>query len=277
MITEPLRYMLVAKVYSYQDQHSKAVRVLSEGIAKYPDSGMLYRHRGHFNISIREFDAAVADFSRSVALLDGQPDEIEYYQAELMPEIERLILGQEPQLLNGPTLITADNLAKLRDVYKGTLLSSTWYHYGLAHYLRGEFDEAAAKYRTTLEYCVDDDMTVATTDWLYMSLQRAGRRDEAAELLETTSLEMHINEPSYYRRMELYKGVAAPESVLSPNDGDTKTLATQGYGVGNWYLYNGHQEEARKVFERIIAVGARAAFGTIAAEVDLARMARAGS
>ncbi|MCC6311459.1 MAG: tetratricopeptide repeat protein [Trueperaceae bacterium] len=276
MITEPLRYMLVAKVYSYQDRHADAVRALSEGIAKHPDSAMLLRHRGHFNVSVRDFDGAVQDFARSVALLEGQPDEIEYYQAELMPEVERLILGQEPRLLNEPTAITDANLARLRDVYKGTLKSSAWYHYGLAHYLRGEFDEAADKYRTTLEHCVDDDMTVATTDWLYMSLRRAGRHSEAAKLLDATSLDMHINEPSYYRRMELYKGVATPESVLSPNDGDTKTLATQGYGVGTWYFYNGRKEEARQVFERIIAVGHRAAFGTIAAEVDLARLAAEG-
>lgn len=271
-ISEPLRYMLAAKVYSYQDRHPDAVRVLSEGIAKHPDSALLLRHRGHFNVSIREFAAAVTDFQRSVALLDGQDDEIEYYQAELMPEVERLILGQEPQLLAAPTAIDAANLARLRDVYKGTLKSSAWYHYGLAHYLLGEFDEAADKYSTTLELCVDDDMTVATTDWLYMSLRRAGRDAEAAELLDSTSLEMHINEPSYYRRMEMYKGVTSPEAVLSPTDGDRKTLATQGYGVGNWYLYNGRIDEAKSVFKRILDVGHRAAFGTIAAEVDLARL-----
>ncbi|HET9026699.1 MAG TPA: tetratricopeptide repeat protein [Trueperaceae bacterium] len=272
MITEPQRYMLVAKVYSYQDRHPDAVRVLSDGIARHPDSGLLYRHRGHFKVSIRDFAGAVDDFRTSVALLAGQPDEIEYYQAELMPEVERLMLGQESELLAETTAINAANLERLRDVYKGTLQSSAWYHYGLAHYLRGEYDEAADKYRKTLELCVDDDMTVATTDWLYMSLRRAGRHDEAAELLAATDLAMHINEPSYYRRMEMYKGVTSPETVLSPTDGDKKTLATQGYGVGNWYYYNGRHDEARAVFERILAVGHRAAFGTIAAEVDLARM-----
>ena len=43
--------------------------------------------------------------------------------------------------------------------------------------------------------------------------------------------------------------------------------------MGNWYLYNGDREAARSVFERVTAVGHKAAFGTIAAEVDLAKLA----
>lgn len=50
------------------------------------------------------------------------------------------------------------------------------------------------------------------------------------------------------------------------------SLATQGYGVGNWYLYSGDTVKAIDVFERIIAAGSQDAFGYIAAEVELARL-----
>src|SRR5690606_30284607 len=160
------------------------------------------------------------------------------------------------------------NLERLKDVYKGTLKSSTWYHYGLAHYLRGEFDEAADKYRTTLKFCVDDDMTVSTVDSLFMSLRRAGRKDEAQALLVQTSLDMHINEPSYYRRMQMYKGAMTPEELLVLESAHLMTLATQGYGVGNWYLTEGDEAAAVRVFERILQKGDRFGFGTIAAETD---------
>lgn len=266
------RYMLAAKLHTYVGKHEDALRVLSAGIAAHPDQPHLYRHRGHFRVSVRDFDGAIADFEEAVKRLDSMPDEIEYYQAQLVPEMEKTILGGESDLLASPTAITAENLERLKDVYKGTLKSSTWYHYGLAHYLRGEFEEAADKYRETLTHCVDDDMTVATTDWLIMSLRRAGKLDEARAVLDSTSLEMHINEPSYYRRMQMYKGQLTPDALLDLESADRRTLATQGYGVGNWYLTEGDRGAATRVFERILEQGDRFAFGTIAAETDLKRL-----
>ena len=49
-------------------------------------------------------------------------------------------------------------------------------------------------------------------------------------------------------------------------------LATQGYGVGNWYLYNGEEDEARRIFEHVLSGDYWAAFGYIAAEAELVRM-----
>ncbi len=48
-------------------------------------------------------------------------------------------------------------------------------------------------------------------------------------------------------------------------------IATQGYGVGNWYLVNGDVAAATEIFERIVAGTSWAAFGYIAAEAELAR------
>lgn len=271
---EAYRYMLVAKLYTYVGEHEPALRVLTDGIAAHPDLPHLYRHRGHFRVSVRDFDGAVADFEQAVARLDGRDDEVEYYRAELLPEMESTMLGRPSTLLETTTPITPANLERLKDVYKGTLKSSTWYHYGLAHYLRGEFDLAADKYRTTLEHCVDDDMTVATLDWLIMSLRRAGKKAEAQKVLDETSLDMHINEPSYFRRMQMYKGELTPDALLNLESADKRTLATQGYGVGNWYLTEGDTESAVKVFKKIVQTGDRFAFGTIAAEVDLERLGR---
>jgi len=48
-------------------------------------------------------------------------------------------------------------------------------------------------------------------------------------------------------------------------------IATQGYGVGNWYLVNGETKKAREIFDRVLAGKAWPAFGFIAAEADVAR------
>ena len=47
--------------------------------------------------------------------------------------------------------------------------------------------------------------------------------------------------------------------------------ATHGYGIGNWHLYNGRKEEAKAMFETIVATSFWPAFGFIAAEAELSR------
>ena len=70
----------------------------------------------------------------------------------------------------------------------------------------------------------------------------------------------------------MYKGLRSPESVLNLNTADDVQIATQGYGVGNWYLVNGDKERALAVFRQVVAGTQWPAFGFIAAEADLARM-----
>ena len=274
MYEDVQRYVLVAKLHSYLRDGPAAVRILSDGLERHPRSPHLYRHRGHVRITIRDFAGAIDDFERAIPLLDPYDDEIEFYQRELVPEMERAVLGEPLQLLTRPTPITEETLADLRNVYKGTLASSTWYHYGLARYLRGEFDLAADTYETTLGFCVDDDMRIATLDWWYMSLRRAGRTEEAARLLAGIDLAaMHVVEPSYHRRMRMYRGELAADDLLGSASNETRAFATQGYGVGNWLYTNGKAAEAAAVFQRVVELGQKEAFGRIAAEIDLAALA----
>ena len=52
---------------------------------------------------------------------------------------------------------------------------------------------------------------------------------------------------------------------------ETLGNASAGYGLGNWYLYNGDKEKAIEIFRRIVAGNQWASFGYIAAEAELAR------
>jgi hypothetical protein len=49
------------------------------------------------------------------------------------------------------------------------------------------------------------------------------------------------------------------------------SLATQGYGVGNWYLVNGDSAKANDIFKRVVSGKYFAAFGFIAAENELVK------
>ena len=146
------------------------------------------------------------------------------------------------------------------------------YHLGLAHYLQGDFERALDAFLECMKVSKNDDMLVATSDWLYMTYRRLGRDDEAAAVLEPINADMNILEnTAYHGRLLMYKGEVEPETLLEPEGTDALQLATQGYGVGNYFLYNGDTARATEIFNQILEGGSWAAFGFIAAEAELAR------
>jgi tetratricopeptide (TPR) repeat protein len=150
-----------------------------------------------------------------------------------------------------------------------------WYHLGLAHYLRGEFDEALRAYKACLAAAGDDDSKLAVSNWLYITLRRLGKKTEAQNVLETISSGMEVVEnQSYYSLLYLYQGEKSATEVEKEATSSDLELATLGYGIGAWYLYNGKTEEAREVFEKIVNTSYWPAFGYIAAEAELVRMAK---
>ena len=229
-----------AYLWRYRD----AIETYSKGLELHPNSFKLYRHRGHRYITVREFDRAVADFERAVSLIAGIPDEVEPDGA--------------PNKYGKP---------------RSTSHSNIWYHLGLAYYLKGDFTNALRAYQHCLKFSANDDMRVATLDWLYITYRRLGRDGSARLLLDDVAEQMDVLEnESYHRRLLMYKGRIAPEQLLDATNADDLTIATQGYGVGNWYLAEGHNAKAREIFERVVEGRQWAAFGYIAAEVDLKRM-----
>ncbi|NVK84977.1 MAG: tetratricopeptide repeat protein [Cytophagia bacterium] len=232
--------------YAYLSDYQKAIEVFSVGLEKYPESYKLYRHRGHRYISLRQFDKAIIDFQKAYELMPKNQMDIEPDGA--------------PNKLNIPLSNTQFNIL---------------YHYGLAHYLKGEFGKAEEIYTELLRgYCDNQDLIVATADWLYMSLKRQGKDELAAEVLDLIYPEMEIIEnDSYLKRLMMYKGELPVEELFkTDNDDVALSLATQGYGVANWYLYNGDTVRAKEIFDQVLGGTSWAAFGYIAAEADMKRL-----
>jgi len=115
-----------------------------------------------------------------------------------------------------------------------------------------------------------------------MALRRNGDAKAAAEVFHAVPQglrdDQFVEVPMYYRRIQMYRGELQPESLLTPEKGNQEvhgietTYATQGYGVGNWYYYNGNVPRAREVFELVLKGRSTSAFGYIAAELDLAEL-----
>jgi tetratricopeptide (TPR) repeat protein len=229
---------------AYLGRFRDAIDIYTQGIARHPDEPRLYRHRGHRYITVRKLDLAVADLARAAQLIAGKPDEVE-----------------------------PDGAPNAKGIPRSTLQSNIWYHLGLAHYLNGDFTRALTAYQEGMKVSrVNDDMLVATSDWLYMTLRRLKRDAEARAVLEPIRETMDVIENgAYHARLLMYNGLRTPESVLNLNTADDVQIATQGYGVGNWYLVNGDRARAKVIFDRVLAGRAWTAFGFIAAEADTKR------
>lgn len=227
---------------AYLEQYRDAIKTFSDGIALHPNDARLYRHRGHRYITVRDFDNAIVDLEKAAELVKGTPDEIEPDGA--------------PNARNIPTSTTQGNI---------------YYHLALAHYLKADYEKSLAAWQEAMRLATNDDTRVAVSDWLYMTLRRLGRNDEANAVLRpiTASLDV-IENGAYHRRLLMYKGEIAPDSLLDPS-AEALQYVTQGYGVANWYLANGDSTRAREIMDRLLQSGYWAAFGYIAAEADVAR------
>lgn len=147
-----------------------------------------------------------------------------------------------------------------------------WYHLGLAYNLKGRFEDAAAAYEKAYAVSEKDDSRIAASDWLYMSYRRAGEETKAARALDRITPDMKVEEnKSYFDRLMLYKGLKKETDILNDKLTDLE-IATVGYGIANWYLYNGDKAKAKELFQRITSGKYWPAFGFIAAETELTRM-----
>ena len=161
------------------------------------------------------------------------------------------------------------------DLTRGGAIDSTiygiWYHLGVVQYLRGNFAEAAASFAKAQPIAPDAGELAGSTDWLWMSLSRAGRGAEAKAMLDRRPDSKPVTN-AYTRRLQLYRGEIGPDAVLTAADTDDVQVATLAYGLGNWYLVQGDKTQARRWFERSIQSGGWPAFGFIVSEAELRRL-----
>ena len=221
-------------------QFSGSIPLYTKAIAAAPGDVRAYRFRGHRYISTRRFDLALVDLRKAASLAPSSFD--------------------------------------------------VFYHLGLALFLTGQFADAAKAYRTCLDtkapagslpegwrdcstVAKDDDARVGVTDWLYRSLGRAGRADEARQLLAGVTEGMAVKEnDAYYRALLFYKGLRTEAQVIDAAAFKENAGVTIGYGVANFYLVQGKVDQACTLFRRLVQDEAHwNAFGFIGAETELAR------
>lgn len=233
---------------AYLGRYQEAIEIYSQGLERSdldPQTrARLLRHRGHRLLSLRRLDKAQADFEQAAELVEGLPDRIE-----------------------------GDGLPNARNIPTSTLGTNIWYHLGLVHYLKADFESALVAYERCMALSENPDMRVATVYWLYMTLARLGRTQDAAKVLEPITEDWSLLENHAYHRLILaFKGQREPEALLTEASSDGPgAWATTGYGVGFAYFLQGNEERAMEVWRAVADGESWASFGHLAAEAEVAR------
>ncbi len=208
----------------------------------------------------RQFREAIATFTRGLAI---DPDNAMLYR------------------WRGHRYLSVREFDKAQaDLARGYQLDSTNYgilfHLGVLRFSRGDFAGAAAMFAKAQPRAPDGGELAGSTDWLWMSLSRAGRVAEANAMLAKRPDSLPAPPGyAYVTRLKLYRGMLTPETLFSPSDTADVQVSTLSYGLGNWFMVRGDATRARAAFERAVQSGGWPGFGFIVSERELERLDRA--
>ncbi|NER09322.1 Tetratricopeptide repeat-containing protein [Muriicola jejuensis] len=228
---------------AYLGNYEDAIEIYTNGLRRFPDEARLYRHRGHRYISIREFDKAIADLEKASELIEGTTNETE-----------------------------PDGIPNAMNIPVSTLHGNIWYHLGLAHYLKGNYEEAYTAYLNCLRSSSNHDNLVSSTHWLYMIQRRQGNHVAADSLLLPITRELEIIENHSYHNLCLFYKGSIPEKTLLPDEGSSAASDAISYGLANWYLMEGKVDKGYELLNEMVEGENWTSFGYIAAESDLIRL-----
>ena len=229
---------------AYLGNYKEAIAVYTKGIRLHPNNARFYRHRAHRYITLRCFDNAIVDLKKAVDLIKDQIDEIE-----------------------------EDGIPNSKNFPTSTLHTNIYYHFGLAYYLKGDSKQALLAWQKCLEISDNDDMEVATLNWLNLVLRKMGRQKDAEQHLKSVTTEMEIIENhDYHDILLMYKSGDDSKLVSKTQDQQTVNNATLGFALGSYYQLKGDKSKTKELFEKVVAGNQWSSFGYIAAEAELARM-----
>lgn len=228
---------------AYSGRYFEAIDVYSDAIEKFPDDHRLYRHRGHRYITTRQLDLALKDFTKATKLAETVPNAIE-----------------------------PDGLPNKLNIPLGNDRFNIYYHHGLTLYLQGRYKKAAKIYAKCMDVSDNNDLKVATTYWLFMTLHRLDQRTEAHKLLQEISEDMEIIENDvYHRLLLLFKNDTVVPGSIHTAASEPTINPTMMYGFGNYIMQISSANAAEEFWKEALTSPSWDAFGYIAAEAEISR------
>ncbi|MEZ4422103.1 MAG: hypothetical protein R3E98_01725 [Gemmatimonadota bacterium] len=224
-------------------QYRQAMRLYTRAAELAPEDWRPWRFRGHRHLSVREFDAGIADLERARELAPYNWD-VAYHL--------------------GLAYFLAGRFSEAADAYMRCL--------DLA-----EDAEAAAaqseEFRSCSQNRDDVESRVAMAEWAVRALGRAGRTADAERLLADIEPDWTVEENvAYYHDLLWRKGLRTEQDLMDGVASGLYRLETAGFAVANQRLVRGDTAGARVILEELAADPWWPGFGRIAAEAELARL-----
>lgn len=217
-------YIELGRYYIAGNRFLDAIDLYTRGLEAHPESFKLRRHRGHRYINVRELDKAIVDLEEAVALIGDEHTGVLEYNADGEPS--------------------------------ASYEHWTYYHIGLYHYLNGNWADAAAAYQKCVETATANPVLVGATDWLYNASQKGGMTDKAEAAIAAIPADLDTNrEHPYFKRVMVYKGEWDAFDYVDldkPGAEWTAGEITVGYGIANWFRFNGDDETAETIHRKIL-------------------------
>lgn len=253
-VAQSMQYRSPAGVEYRSLADTGAIAKAERALAADPKNIALFIQLGAAQSAMRQFREAIQTYSRGLEVEPNNP----------------LLLRWR-----GHRYLSVRELDRARaDLERGLGIDTTiygiLYHLGIVRFARGEFAQAAALFARAQPKAPDAGELAGSTDWLWMSLMRAGRAAEAKAMLDRRPDSLPVNN-AYTRRLRLYRGEIGPDAVFTAADTADVQVATLSFGLGNWYLVKGDRSKANEWFRRSVASGGWPGFGFIMSEIELRR------
>jgi tetratricopeptide (TPR) repeat protein len=257
-LAQSIQYTSPAGVEYRSNRDTGAVARAEQAVAADPRNVRKIIDLGVAQSGVLQFREAIATFTKGIAI---EPDNAMLYR------------------WRGHRYLSVRELDRaMADLTRGYALDSlnygVLYHLGIVRFARGDFNAAVDAFQRSIQRPPNAGELGGSTDWLWMSLMRAGRTTEAAAHLARRPDTVSAGN-AYTTRLRLYRGETTPDQVFTPADTAGVQVATLSYGLGNWFLVKGDTANAITWFERSVAAkNGWAGFGFILSEVELRRLRR---
>lgn len=223
----------------YLGRFEDAVEVFTQGLEQFPDSYKLLRFRARHLARSRQFEAAIADYTRALTLMEGVQDSFE-----------------------------PDGIANRYNLPLGTYRSNLHYYLAQTSFAVGDFEtlvsgmEAARAEPLLMD--PTGDMGTAMAYWLYIGHSLLGDEEAARAAVADIESDLAVIENRNYLRGALFfKG------ELSREDMETHSGAIEQFALAMADRIDGENEAAETRLEAIVRAGAS---GFWPAETEILRI-----
>jgi Flp pilus assembly protein TadD len=270
--------LILATALTAVSAHAQSVQYRSPAGVEYralADTGPIARAQA-------ALDADPRNVQRIIALGVAQSGARQFREAIATLTRGLAIAPNDPMLYRwrGHRYISVREFDKAQaDLTRGYQLDSTNYgilfHLGVLRFIQGNFSAAATLFTKAQPLAPDGGERAGSTDWLWMSLSRAGRTADATAMLARRPDTLPAPPGyAYVSRLRLYRGEVTRDQLFTPADTADVQIATLSYGLGNWLMVRGDTAGAKAAFQRAVASGGWPGFGFIVSEAELSRMSR---